>query len=40
MAKIIDFYVPSSFRKKADKWIPPEQQGKVIPFGLPQEKSA
>jgi len=33
MAKIIDFYVPSSFRKKATRWIPPEQRGKVIPFG-------
>jgi hypothetical protein len=40
MAKIIEFYVPSSFRKKATKWIPPEQQGKVIPFGFPQKKSA
>jgi len=40
MAKIIDFYVPSSFRKKATKWIPPEEQGKVIPFGSPQRKSA
>jgi len=40
MAKIIEFYVPSSFRKKAKKWIPPEQCGKVIPFGLPQQKSA
>jgi hypothetical protein len=33
MAKIIVFYVPSNFRKKATKWIPPEQRGKVIPFG-------
>jgi hypothetical protein len=40
MAKIIEIYVPSSFRKKATKWIAPEQQGKVIPFGLPQKKSA
>jgi hypothetical protein len=40
MAKIIEFYIPVSFKKKASKWIPPEQQGKVIPFGLPQKKSA
>jgi hypothetical protein len=33
MAKIIEFYVPSNFRKKATKRIPPEQRGKVIPFG-------
>ncbi|MFY9647490.1 MAG: hypothetical protein WAK29_20085 [Terriglobales bacterium] len=40
MAKIIEFYVPSSFTKKATKWVPAEQQGKVIPFGAPQQKSA
>jgi len=40
MAKIIEFYIPSSYRKKATKWIAPEQQGKVIPFELPQRKSA
>ena len=41
MAKIIEFYIPSSFRKKATKWVPPEQQqGKVIEFAAPQKKSA
>jgi len=40
MAKIIEFYVPSSFRKKATKWIPPEQQGKIVQFAAPQKKSA
>jgi hypothetical protein len=40
MAKVIEFYVPSSFRKKATKWIAPEQQGKVIEFRLPEKKSA
>jgi hypothetical protein len=40
MAKIIEFFVPGSFRTKATKWIPPEEYGKVIPFGLPQKKSA
>lgn len=32
MAKIIEFYVPTSFRRKAPKWIPPDQFGKLIPF--------
>jgi len=40
MAKIIEFYVPSSFQKKASKWTPPEELGKVIPFSLPEKKSA
>jgi hypothetical protein len=40
MAKIIEFFVPSSFRKKAAKWIPPEEYGKVIPFTSPVKKSA
>jgi len=40
MAKIIEFYVPSSFRKKATKWIPPEQCGKVIQFSMPEKKTA
>jgi hypothetical protein len=40
MAKIIEFYIPSSFTKKASKWIPAEESGKVIPFYVPQKKSA
>ena len=40
MAIIIQFHVPSRFIRKAGKWIPLEQQGKVIPFALPQKKSA
>jgi hypothetical protein len=40
MAKIIEFFVPTNFRKKATKWTPPEEHGKVIPFALPQKKSA
>jgi hypothetical protein len=40
MAKIIEFYVPSSFRKKTTKWIAAGQHGKVIPFDSPQRKSA
>jgi hypothetical protein len=40
MAKIIEFYVPSSFRKKATKRTASEQRGKVLPFASPQRKSA
>jgi hypothetical protein len=39
MAKIIEFYIPSSFRKN-DKWIPPQERGKIIEFSLPAKKSA
>jgi hypothetical protein len=40
MAIIIEFHVPTRFIRKAAKWIPIEQTGKVIPFALPQKKSA
>jgi hypothetical protein len=40
MAKIIEFFVPGSFRKNATKWIPPKEYGKLIQFSLPQKKSA
>jgi len=36
MAKVIEFYVPSSFRKKVPKGVPPEHRGKVIQLGLAQ----
>ena len=39
MAKVIDFYVPSNFRRSR-KWIPPRQRGKVIQFPALQKKSA
>jgi len=39
MAKIIEFYIPDSFRKKV-AWIPPEQRGKVIEFCVEIKKSA
>jgi hypothetical protein len=39
MAKIIEFYIPSNFRKN-DKWIPPQERGKIIEFSLPAKKSA
>jgi hypothetical protein len=40
MAKIIEFYVPIKFRKKATKWIAPQRQAKVIPFNSLKRKSA
>jgi hypothetical protein len=39
MAKIIEFYIPNNFRKN-DKWIPPQERGKIIEFSLPTKKSA
>jgi hypothetical protein len=38
-AKLIEFYVPSRFRKKG-KWIPAEQRGKVIEFAPETKKTA
>jgi len=40
MAIVIQVYVPEKFRKPSEKWIPPEQRGKVIPFPAPEKKSA
>lgn len=39
VAKIIEFYVPSTFHKSG-KWIPTEQRGKVIEFVAETKKSA
>jgi len=38
MAKIIEFYRPSNFRKNAE--ISPHERGKVIEFRVPPKKSA
>jgi len=40
MAKIIEFYIPVTFKKRATRWIPPEQKGKVLEFAAPQKRSA
>ena len=40
MAKIIEFYVPATFQRKPNNWVPPEHRGKVIPFGAREKKSA
>jgi hypothetical protein len=34
VAKVIEFYIPSNFRKSL-KWFPPEQRGKIIEFASP-----
>ncbi len=39
VAKIIEFYVPDSFRRK-EKWIPPQDRGKIIEFSRETRKSA
>ena len=39
MAQIIEIYIPTRFRKK-EKWIPPEERGKLIQFSTPVKKSA
>jgi hypothetical protein len=31
VAKIIEFYIPSRFRKSG-KWVPPRKGGKIIEF--------
>jgi len=39
MAKIIEFYIPQSFRK-VSKWLPPAERGKMLAFPLAEQKSA
>ena len=39
MAKIIEFYIPQTFRK-VSKWLPPDDRGKVLPFLQVVRKSA
>ena len=39
MAKVIQFYIPARFHKKA-KWLPLELRGKVIEFPSEIKKSA
>jgi len=39
MAKIIEFYIPQSFRK-VSKWFPAAERGKVLAFPLAVRKSA
>jgi hypothetical protein len=39
MAKVIEFYIPSGFQRKA-AWVSPLKRGKVIEFCTPVKKSA
>jgi hypothetical protein len=39
MAKVIEFYIPQSFRK-ASKWLPPNERGKLLAFAVAARKSA
>jgi hypothetical protein len=39
MAKIIEFYIPQSFRK-VSKWVPSAERGKVLAFSMAARKSA
>ncbi len=39
MAKIIEFYIPQSFRK-VSQWLPPNERGKVLEFPVAVRKSA
>jgi hypothetical protein len=39
MAKMIEFYIPQSFRK-VSKWLPPDERGKVLEFPAAVLKSA
>ena len=40
MGKVIEFYVPESFRRKSGRWIPTHSLGKLIPFQVPQRTLA
>jgi len=39
MAKVIEFYIPTRFKKKV-AWAPPQVRGKVIEFYSQVKKSA
>jgi hypothetical protein len=39
MEKVIVFYIPDSFRKKA-KWLPAQQKGQLLTFPTEKKKSA
>jgi len=39
MAKVIEFYIPKSFRKSF-KWVPEPQRGKILEFCPQTKKSA
>ena len=40
MAKVIEFYIPRTFRKAAKWGAQPDKRGKLIEFRVPEKKSA
>jgi len=32
LTRVIEYYVPEKVRKLSERWIPPKQRGKIIPF--------
>ena len=40
MAQVIEFYIPVRFHKRANKWVPQEQRGKVLEFPAAIKKTA
>jgi hypothetical protein len=40
MAKLIEFYVPATFKPPKTRWTPAELRGKVINFHVVARKSA
>jgi hypothetical protein len=40
MAKIIEFYIPQSFRKVSKWLLPPIERGKLLEFAVAVRKSA
>jgi len=39
MSKLIEFYIPQSFRK-VSRWLPPKERGKLLEFPVAVRKSA
>jgi hypothetical protein len=39
VAKVIEFYIPNTFRKRV-KWVSPAERGKIIEFPSEMKKSA
>jgi hypothetical protein len=39
VAKVIEFYIPSNYRRIV-KWVSPRQRGKILEFASQTKKSA
>jgi hypothetical protein len=40
MVIVVEYYLLRTFRKQSEKWVPPEQRGRIIPFPLPEKVGA